>query len=299
MSYIPSKAWEAEPWYVGKISRTTVEWFMSTEFAKIGDFVVRDSESAKDAWTLSCKTGVSTVRNDRIFSTDKSTFRIQNEPQNVEYDSMEALLKRKSFLAIRPVGALLLRMISGNRVSANVLDTSRPPRPKPPNKNVNLSVPEIAQPRRPSLPKGVRIGREASLMKKSVSNGKLKRGGAMKHPTAIEVNNHCFVPRAFMTPTYCSHCRQFLFGLTAKAGVRCTECNMAAHSKCFGYVNFKCPGREDIDGLQANQTMKKAHAFKPHTYVSPVFCDQCGGMLFGLYKQGGCVFLTDPSKSNL
>lgn len=134
------------------------------------------------------------------------------------------------------MGVLILAMTGDNRTSSTPIPKIPPPRPQPPQNKFFLLLPPESI-RRRSLPKGVRISREKSLIKKSISNGKLKRGGAMKHPNTIEVNGHLFVPRAFVTPTYCSHCRQFLFGLSAKTGVRCTECNMVAHTKCFEVIH--------------------------------------------------------------
>jgi hypothetical protein len=58
-----------------------------------------------------------------------------------------------------------------------------------------------------------------------------RRQGAMKRRKIHIVNNHKFYARFFRQPTYCAHCREFLWGL-GKQGYECqSESSMGCGGK--------------------------------------------------------------------
>ena len=59
----------------------------------------------------------------------------------------------------------------------------------------------------------------------------------------------------------------------------------SCHTKCWDFVHFDCPGTSEYDPTES-LSAKQPHSWSPHTYLSPAFCGMCGGMLFGLRKQG-------------
>ncbi|CAJ0572169.1 unnamed protein product, partial [Mesorhabditis spiculigera] len=58
-------------------------------------------------------------------------------------------------------------------------------------------------------------------------------------PKIHEVNEHKFVAKTFRQPTFCSHCREFIYGL-GKQGYQCVGCRTSVHKKCHQDVVYSC-----------------------------------------------------------
>ncbi|XP_014467914.1 PREDICTED: protein kinase C isoform X1 [Dinoponera quadriceps] len=110
-----------------------------------------------------------------------------------------------------------------------------------------------------------------------------------------QVNGHKFMATFLRQPTFCSHCREFIWGL-GKQGYQCQVCTCVVHKRCHKLVITKCPGMKDAGkatALQSSQdtesprfSIDMPHRFGPHNYKRFTFCDHCGSLLYGLFKQG-------------
>ncbi|KAM9798744.1 protein kinase C, delta b [Syngnathus typhle] len=116
-----------------------------------------------------------------------------------------------------------------------------------------------------------------------------KRRGAFKQPKIHLMKSHEFAATFFHQPTFCSVCREFLWGLN-KQGYKCRQCNAAIHKKCIEKIMGRCTGTaaNSRDTMFQKERFKidMPHRFKCNTYRGPTFCDHCGSLLWGLYKQG-------------
>ncbi|XP_047439653.1 protein kinase C delta type-like [Mugil cephalus] len=116
-----------------------------------------------------------------------------------------------------------------------------------------------------------------------------RRRGAFKQPKVHCYKNHEFTATFFGQPTFCSVCREFLWGLN-KQGYKCRQCNAAIHKKCIEKIIGRCTGTaaNSRDTMFQKERFKidMPHRFKYYNYKSPTFCDHCGSLLWGLYKQG-------------
>lgn len=106
-----------------------------------------------------------------------------------------------------------------------------------------------------------------------------RRRNAIRQKQIVEVKGHRFVLTYFKNFTFCGHCSKFLWGVVGPQGYQCLDCSFAIHKRCHDLVLFGCPGKVELK-------LEKKHSFKTTNYFSPTFCDHCGGMLFGLYRQG-------------
>ncbi|CAJ0953302.1 unnamed protein product, partial [Mesorhabditis belari] len=109
-----------------------------------------------------------------------------------------------------------------------------------------------------------------------------------------EVTGHKFVATVLRQPSFCSHCKNFIWGF-GKMGYKCECCKVVVHKKCHQEIGWECPKKEasvqqeaevemSSDGEQ--QCTNSPHQFTKHTYKTPKFCDHCGALMYGLYNQG-------------
>uniref|UniRef100_A0A1B6CGL1 Protein kinase C n=1 Tax=Clastoptera arizonana TaxID=38151 RepID=A0A1B6CGL1_9HEMI len=114
-----------------------------------------------------------------------------------------------------------------------------------------------------------------------------RRRGAMRR-RVHQVNGHKFMATYLRQPTFCSHCREFIWGLLGKQGYQCQVCTCVVHKRCHLSVVTKCPGMKDeTQGSQAQRfNVNVPHRFVVHNYKRFTFCDHCGSLLYGIIKQG-------------
>ncbi|KAI6200089.1 Protein kinase C [Aphelenchoides besseyi] len=122
-----------------------------------------------------------------------------------------------------------------------------------------------------------------------------QRRGAMRRKIH-EVTGHKFMAMFLRQPTFCAHCKDFIWGVIGRQGYQCMICTVVVHKRCHQEVVWKCPGSKTdaIDELQteaAEQGMGRfninmPHRFTVHSYKRPTFCDHCGSMLYGIFNQG-------------
>ena len=104
------------------------------------------------------------------------------------------------------------------------------------------------------------------------------------------IRGHKFVMAYFAEPTTCTLCKEFLWGLLAKQGLKCRNCNMAIHRRCYESILADCPGvpRLDIDITTQEARIIKvdnAHNFVEDTFLVPEWCKCCGRLVNGLFNQ--------------
>uniref|UniRef100_UPI003AAFDD9E protein kinase C epsilon type isoform X2 n=1 Tax=Centroberyx gerrardi TaxID=166262 RepID=UPI003AAFDD9E len=120
--------------------------------------------------------------------------------------------------------------------------------------------------------------------------GPRRRQGAVRR-RVHQVNGHKFMATYLRQPTYCSHCRDFIWGVLGKQGYQCQVCTCVVHKRCHELIITKCAGmkkQEDTTEEVGSQrfSVNIPHKFSIHNYKVPTFCDHCGSLLWGLMRQG-------------
>uniref|UniRef100_A0A1I8I8L0 non-specific serine/threonine protein kinase n=1 Tax=Macrostomum lignano TaxID=282301 RepID=A0A1I8I8L0_9PLAT len=67
----------------------------------------------------------------------------------------------------------------------------------------------------------------------------LYRKGAMRRKKNYVFMGHKFQPKRFKTQMVCALCNSTIWGLGA-SGVKCTQCRMLVHKRCYRYANHQC-----------------------------------------------------------
>ncbi|CAG5099223.1 Oidioi.mRNA.OKI2018_I69.XSR.g16357.t1.cds [Oikopleura dioica] len=123
--------------------------------------------------------------------------------------------------------------------------------------------------------------RDESVVRRTVRKA---RGKALRRDKIHKAKDHNFVSKFFNQPTFCAHCTDFIWGINAKQGFKCTCCQVSVHKRCYKYINFNCTRRSD--GTIKASLETKAHDFAEQNYYKPTFCGHCGVLLVGFTKQG-------------
>uniref|UniRef100_A0A8C7MHZ7 Protein kinase C n=1 Tax=Oncorhynchus kisutch TaxID=8019 RepID=A0A8C7MHZ7_ONCKI len=111
-----------------------------------------------------------------------------------------------------------------------------------------------------------------------------KRQGAVKRKIH-QVNGHKFMSTFLRQPTFCFHCKEFIWGVFGKQGYQCQVCTCVVHKRCHQLVVTVCP-RMKKPTTNQGFSINVPHKFNIHNFKAPTFCDHCGSLLWGLVRQG-------------
>ncbi|XP_062406085.1 protein kinase C, eta, b [Sardina pilchardus] len=129
---------------------------------------------------------------------------------------------------------------------------------------------------------------DAAIINGSRNHQRLIRKKALKRKVH-QVNGHKFMATYLRQPTFCFHCKNFIWGVFGKQGYQCQVCTCVVHKRCHDQVLTKCPRmkkKEDEQGPSEGFSINIPHIFKKHNYKVPTYCNHCGSLLYGVVKQG-------------
>uniref|UniRef100_G3P0Y8 Protein kinase C n=1 Tax=Gasterosteus aculeatus aculeatus TaxID=481459 RepID=G3P0Y8_GASAC len=127
--------------------------------------------------------------------------------------------------------------------------------------------------------------------RKSFKQFTRKRQGALRRKIH-QVNGHKFMSTFLRQPTFCFHCKEFIWGVFGKQGYQCQVCTCVVHKRCHQHVVTTCPrmkkpAKEQVTTpINPGFSINIPHMFNVHNFKSPTFCDHCGSLLWGIVKQG-------------
>lgn len=105
-----------------------------------------------------------------------------------------------------------------------------------------------------------------------------------------QIYGHKFMATYFRQPTFCSICRDFMWGVFNTQGYQCQLCTCVIHKRCKTHVITKCPGlsKNDCEVLipEKRFNINVPHRFMVHTFKFFTCCDHCGSLLWGGWRQG-------------
>ncbi|XP_035290792.1 protein kinase C eta type [Anguilla anguilla] len=115
-----------------------------------------------------------------------------------------------------------------------------------------------------------------------------QRQGAVRRKIH-QVNGHKFMSTFLRQPTFCCHCKEFIWGVFGKQGYQCQVCTCVVHKRCHQKVVTTCPRMKKPAKEETTAqgfSINVPHKFSVHNYKVPTFCDHCGSLLWGIVKQG-------------
>uniref|UniRef100_A0A8C2FDX4 Protein kinase C n=1 Tax=Cyprinus carpio TaxID=7962 RepID=A0A8C2FDX4_CYPCA len=101
-----------------------------------------------------------------------------------------------------------------------------------------------------------------------------------------QVNGHKFMSTFLKQPTFCFHCKEFIWGVFGKQGYQCQVCTCVVHKRCHQFVVTVCPQLPKLSTTNQGFSINVPHKFNIHNYKVPTFCDHCGSLLWGIVRQG-------------
>ncbi|XP_067336863.1 protein kinase C eta type isoform X2 [Channa argus] len=129
---------------------------------------------------------------------------------------------------------------------------------------------------------------DAIVKEKTYKQFTRQRQGAVRR-RIHQVNGHKFMSTFLRQPTFCFHCKEFIWGVFGKQGYQCQVCTCVVHKRCHQQVVTMCPRMkkpEKEEPINQGFSINIPHKFNIHNYKSPTFCDHCGSLLWGIVRQG-------------